>query len=128
MKVRYLDESQAFMQLDGCGVVGVDAGDHDVLLHGRCLIHEFDHQQPANTPTAAVDPNMNAVFDAVLIARRRAKFAKSAKSGDARCIFGNNKRKAPGALGIEPGGAVLRREFDLPVDGGRGANHFVVDL
>jgi len=128
MKMRYFDESQAFMQLDGYRVVRIDAGDHDVLVHGLCLIHEFDHQPSANTPAAAVGANMNAVFHAVLIAGRRAKFAESAKSGNTRGILGDYEGEAPGTLGIEPGGAVFRGELDLPVHGGRRANHLVINL
>ncbi len=96
------------MQLDGYGVVGIDAGDHDMLVHRRCLTHEFDHQLPANALTAAVGTDMDAVFHAVPIAGRHAKFAKSAKTGDARCILGDDEGKAAGALGVEPGGAAFR--------------------
>ena len=62
------------MQLDGYRVFGIDARDHDVLAHGRRLTHQFDHQAPADTLTAPIAANVNAVFDAVLIAGRRAKF------------------------------------------------------
>lgn len=116
------------MQLDGYGIVSIDAGDHDVLMHGRCQIHQFDYQLSANALTSPVGANMNAVFHAVLIARRRAKFAKSPKPGNARGVFGDYEGKARGALGIEPGGAAFRSELDLRVHGRRSANHFVINL
>src|SRR5271154_4693671 len=128
MKMPYVDESQAFMQLDGYGVVGIDAGDHDVLMHGRCQVHEFDHQSSANALAAAVAADMNAVFHAVLIARRCAKFAESPKARDARCILGDYEGKAPGALRVEPGGTAFRSQLDLRVHGGRRADHLVINL
>ena len=117
MKMPYVDEAQAFMQLDGHGIVGINTGDHDVLMHSRCLIHEFNHQLSANALTAPVAADMNAVFDAVLIARRRAKFAKSPKSGNARCISSDYEGEAPGAFGIEPDGAAFCSQLDLGVNG-----------
>ena len=53
MKVPYVDESKAFMQLNGRGIVRINTGDHDVLMHGLCLLHEFDHQLSADALTAA---------------------------------------------------------------------------
>jgi len=107
MKVPYVDESKAFMQLNGRGIVRINTGDHDVLMHGLCLLHEFDHQLSADALTAAVGADMNAMFHTVLVARRRAKFAKSPKTGNARCVLGDYEGKAAGALGVEPGGAAF---------------------
>ena len=127
MKMRYLDESQAFMQLDGYGVVCVNTGDHNVLMHARRQIHEFDHQLPADALTPAVGADMNAVLDAVLVAGRRAKIAESPESDNLRCVPGDDEGETRGALGIEPGGAVFRGEFDLRIHGGRGTNHLVIN-
>ena len=104
------------MQLDGCGIVGIDAGDHDVLMHGHCLVHELDHQLSADALTAAVGADMNAMFHTVLVARRRAKFAKSPEPGNAGGIFGDNEGKAAGALGIEKGARAVAIDRLLSAD------------
>jgi hypothetical protein len=127
MKMPYVREAQTFMQFDGHGIVGIDTGDHDVLLHCRCLIHELNHQLSANALTAPVGADMNAVLHTVLIAWRRAKFAKSPEAGNTRCILSDDEGKAAGAFGIEPGGAAFRGQLDFGIDRRRRANHFVVD-
>src|SRR6202012_1796858 len=59
VKLPGLGESQAFMQLDGCSIVGVDPRDHAVLLNAGPPSHEFDHQGPSDALAAAVGADMD---------------------------------------------------------------------
>src|ERR1700759_1137663 len=55
-----LGKSQALVQLDGSGIVGIDPGDHDVLLHGRRAAHQLYDQGSADSLTAPVGTHMDA--------------------------------------------------------------------
>src|SRR5271154_1750266 len=77
---------QAFVQLDRRAIVGIDARDHDVLVHGRGSAHELNDQRSADALAAPVATHMDAVFHAIAIARPRSKFAETAKAGNAGCV------------------------------------------
>jgi hypothetical protein len=123
-----LGEPQAFVQLDRRRIVGIDARDHDVLVHGRGPAHELNDQGPADALAAPVGTHMDAVLHAIAIARPRSKFAETTEAGNAGCVTRDDERKAAGQFRRKPSLAALLGQFDLLVHGGRVANHFVVDL
>jgi hypothetical protein len=83
MKMAYTDETQALMQPDGYGIVGIDPRDHDVLLHSRRSSHELGDQHPADAFPAAIPAHVNAMFDGMLITRRCTKIREGAETCDA---------------------------------------------
>ena len=115
------------MQADGHGIVGIDARDHDVFAQGSGPRQKFDHQRSADALAAAVGTNMDAMLDAVAIARRRAKFAEGAEPYDARGVPGNHEWEAVLDLGVKPSDAALLSEFHIRVHGGGVANDFIVN-
>src|ERR1700748_3644163 len=123
-----LGKAQALMQLDRSGILGIDPGDHDVLLHGSCPAHQLDQQRPADALAAAVGTHMNAVLHGIAVARPRAKLAETAEAGNARRIARDQEREAARKLCGKPRLAAFLGQFDLLVDGSRVADHFVIDL
>jgi hypothetical protein len=85
-----------------------------------------DHRASDTLPTP-VRAHVDAVLDAVPIARPCPKLAESAEAGDAGNIPRHDQRESMRGLGIEPSRAARRREFLFRIDGGRIADDFVVD-
>jgi len=83
MKMTDDREPQALMQADGYLVVGIDAGDHDMLGAGGRARQEFNHELPADSPTTAVRAHVNAMLDAMPIAGPCAKLAEGGEPNDA---------------------------------------------
>src|SRR5712671_4865664 len=120
-------ESKAAMQADRDGIVGVDSGNHDMLGGGGGARQELDYQRPTDALAAAVRSHVDAVLDAVTIARPRPEFTERAEPDDARCVPRHDHGKAVLPFRIEPGFAACRRKLLFRIDRGRIANDFVVD-
>src|SRR6202030_109426 len=63
MKMADAGESKAAMQADRDGIVGVDAGNHDMLGAGGGARQELGQQHPPDTLPAAVRAHVDAVLD-----------------------------------------------------------------
>ena len=115
------------MQLDRRGVVGVDARDHDVLLHGGSSIHELGDQITAYPQAAAIRANVDTMFNAMPVTRPGAKLAEAAETRDSGCISRDHQGKAARDLRVVPRFAALGSELNLRINGRGVADNLVVD-
>src|SRR5882724_11089170 len=127
MKMPYIDESKALMQLDRRRVLGVDARDHDVLLHGGSPAHQLGDQMTAYPQAAAIRADVHAVLNAMPVARPCAKLPEASETRDSRCIPRNHQGEAGADLRVVPRLAALGGQLNLRINGGGVADDLVVN-
>jgi hypothetical protein len=109
------------------GVVGIDAGDHDVLA-ARCgTVDQRPYESRADATPALIGSNMDAVFDGEAVTGPRAKVTERGVPEHRRVIGGEEHRVALRDARPEPGLVLGQRHRFVAVDGGRRRHDVVVD-